>query len=75
VSADGQRFFVRTASSIAGGVAGGVPTVPPNFVPTGQAPPQAGALTPVAAPNPNLPAANGLTVIRDWTAAVRRAVK
>jgi hypothetical protein len=75
VSADGQRFFTRTASSIAGGVAGGVPTVPPNFVPASQAAAQAGTPATTAAPNPNLPPANGLTVVRHWTAALRKAVK
>ena len=74
VSADGQRFFMRTPASIAGGTAtatGGVPTVPANFVPTGQP-----AATPAqVAPNFNIVPNNGLTVVRHWTAAFRKAVK
>ncbi len=73
VSADGQRIFIRTASSIAGGTAvGGVPTVPSNFVPTGQVPATAGQAVnaPISAA-----AANGLTVVRNWTAAFRKVVK
>ena len=71
VSADGQRILQRTASSIAGGVTavGGVPTAPPNFVPVGQAP----AAPTQAAPQISGPASNGLTVVRHWTAAFRRA--
>jgi Tol biopolymer transport system component len=72
-SADGQRFFARTASSIAGGVQGNVPTVPSNYVAAGGATVVAGAQ--VALPNPNLPASNGLTVVRNWTAAFRKGVK
>ncbi len=74
VSSDGQRFFHRTATSIAGGTAtaqGGVPTAPPNFVPPGQttaAPAQ-------AAPQVSAATNNGLTVVRHWTAAFRKAVK
>lgn len=74
VSADGQRFFVRTASSIAGGTAvGGVPTVPSNFVPAGQVTAAAGQT--VNAPPISAAPANGLTVVRNWTAAFRKAVK
>jgi Tol biopolymer transport system component len=74
VSADGQRFFHRTATSIAGGAAaaqGGVRTVPPNFVAAGQA-----AAAP-AAPAPAISTAphNGLTVVRHWTAAFRTGGK
>jgi serine/threonine protein kinase/Tol biopolymer transport system component len=72
VSPDGQRFFARTASSIAGGVTGTVPTAPPNFVTGNQAAAPTGQF---AAPNPNLAAANGLTVIRNWTTTVRKATK
>ena len=73
VSADGQRFLNRTATSIAGGTAqalGGVPTVAPNFLLEGQ------TTAPLQAP-PNFaaPANNGLTVVRHWTAAFRKAVK
>jgi Tol biopolymer transport system component len=74
VSADGQRFFHRTATSIAGGTTaatGGVPTLPTTFNPPGQgpaAPTQPGVV--FAAP-----ANNGLTVVRHWPAAVRKAVK
>ena len=69
VSADGQRFFLRTASSIAGGTAqGGVPSVPANFVQAGQA--TALAQAPV---NFSAAANNGLTVVRHWTAAFRKA--
>jgi len=73
VSADGQRFFTRTAASIAGGntAAGGIPTVPPNLVASGQAP----AAPAQAPPNFAAPANNGLTVVRHWTAAFRKAVK
>ena len=73
VSADGQRFFHRTATSIAGGTqaAGTVPTAAPNFVPAGQG---------AAGPAPALPAFgappnNGLTVVRHWTAAFRKEGK
>ena len=71
-SPDGQRFFARTASSIAGGQTGTVPTVPPNFVTTNQTVAAGGQFT---TPNPNLAAHNGLTVIRHWTTAVRKATK
>jgi Tol biopolymer transport system component/tRNA A-37 threonylcarbamoyl transferase component Bud32 len=73
VSADGQRFFVRTATSIAGGTAaqGGVPTAPSNFI--------SGRTTPAALPPPAVnfaaPANNGLTVVRHWTAAFQKAAK
>ena len=70
VSADGQRFFQRTQSSISGGNTGTVPTVPPNFVATNPLLVAGGQFTP---PNPALPNANGLTVIRNWTATVRKA--
>ena len=75
VSADGQRFFQRTASSIAGAnsAGGGVPTVPPNFS-TGTAA-DGGAAPPATAPNPNTAANNGLTVIRHWTTPVGKAAK
>ena len=71
VSADGQRFFMRTASSIAGGAAqGGVPSAPSTFITAGQTP------GPVqAAPNFAAPTNNGLTVVRHWTAAFRKAAK
>jgi Tol biopolymer transport system component/tRNA A-37 threonylcarbamoyl transferase component Bud32 len=72
-SADGQRFFARTASSIAGGVQGAVPTVPSNFVAPGQAQIAAGAQ--VTVPNPNLAASNGLTVIRNWPATFRKGAR
>ena len=73
VSADGQRFFHRTAASIAGGntAAGGIPTLPPNLVAAGQA----SAAPAQPAPNFAAPANNGLTVVRHWTAAFRKAVK
>jgi Tol biopolymer transport system component/tRNA A-37 threonylcarbamoyl transferase component Bud32 len=74
VSADGQRFFHRTAISIAGGATtgqGGVPTVPANFIVAGQG--QAGP-APVGPPFASS-ANNGLTVVRHWTAAFRKAAK
>jgi serine/threonine protein kinase/Tol biopolymer transport system component len=74
VSADGQRFFFRNLSNV-GVAGGGVPTVPANFVPAGQATAQAGTPAATVAPNPNLPPANGLTVVRHWTAALRKAIK
>lgn len=71
VSADGQRFLVRTAASIAGGTAqSGVPTVPANFVTAAQTPTVA-----LTAPAPSAPPNNGLTVVRHWTAAFRKTVK
>lgn len=75
VSADGQRMFQRSASSIAGGTLGGVPTVPGNFAPANQNTTTAGPAPGIAAPNPSLAPANGLTVISHWTAAVRKMVK
>jgi hypothetical protein len=72
VTADGQRMLMRT---LAAGGLGLVPTVPSNFVPT---PTQTGTAVPVAAaslPVPAAPASNGLTVIRHWTAAFRKAGK
>ena len=72
VSADGQRILQRTAASIAGGTAGGggVPTLPANFISAGQAPALATTTTTFSAA-----ANNGLTVVRHWTAAFRKAVK
>jgi hypothetical protein len=74
VSGDGQRFFHRTQTSIAGGTAtalGGVPSVPPNFVAAGQAPGTPTQLAPAISQAPH----NGLTVVRHWVAAFRKAVK
>lgn len=74
VSADGQRFFLRTASSIAGGTAtalGGVPTVPQNFIPAGQA----SAAPAQPAPAISGAASNGLTVVQNWTAPFRKSGK
>jgi serine/threonine protein kinase/Tol biopolymer transport system component len=74
VSGDGQRFFHRTQTSIAGGTAtalGGVPSVPPNFVAAGQAPGTPTQLAPAISQAPH----NGLTVVRHWAAAFRKAVK
>ena len=75
VSADGQRFFQRTAESIAGAVpgSGGIPNLPPNYTTAAQADPAVAPTTPP--PNPSTSAANGLTVIRHWTTSVRKAVK
>ena len=74
VSADGRRFFQRTAASIAGNnPAGGngAPTVPANFT---SAQSDGGPPT-TPPPNPSTSAANGLTVIRHWTTPIRKAVK
>ena len=71
ISADGQRILQRTAASLSGGTAG-VPTLPGNFfISAGQAPApaQTTGATFSAAAN------NGLTVVRHWTAAFRKAVK
>jgi hypothetical protein len=73
-SPDGQRFFARTASSIAGGVSGTVPTAPPNFL-TGVPALAAATVGQAGAPSANVAASNGLTVIRNWTSAVRKAMK
>jgi serine/threonine protein kinase/Tol biopolymer transport system component len=74
VSADGQRFFQRTAASISGANVGGggVLTAPANFTAITEG--DTGA-TPAPPPNPNTNAANGLTVIRQWTTSVRKAVQ
>jgi serine/threonine protein kinase/Tol biopolymer transport system component len=69
VAPDGQRILMRTLA-IAG--AGVTPTVPSNFVPAQSSPPA--AVTVPVLPPAN-PASNGLTVVRHWTAAVRRAGK
>ncbi|HJU43687.1 MAG TPA: protein kinase [Vicinamibacterales bacterium] len=77
VSPDGQRFFQRTAASIAGANAAGngFPSVPLNFTTTAAEDAGAGQ-TPLLPPvNPSTNAANGLTVIRHWTPSVRKAVK
>lgn len=74
VSADGQRIFMRTAASIAGGARNGVPSVPSDYLPPNPAAAVAVA-TPNSAPNPNLAPANGLTAIQHWTSIVRKAVK
>jgi serine/threonine protein kinase/Tol biopolymer transport system component len=73
VSADGQRFFQRTAASIAGNTTavGGVPAAAPNFTNSGDA----DTGPPVVQQNPNTSANNGLTVIRHWTTPVRKALK
>jgi Tol biopolymer transport system component len=74
VSADGQRFFQRTAASIAGANVGGggVLTAPANFTTIAES--DAG-VTPAPPPNPNTAAANGLTVIRYWTTPARKAAQ
>jgi Tol biopolymer transport system component len=67
VSPDGQRVLMRTLAAASTGV---TPTVPANFAPAQSGPPTVVA-TPVAAPA--APASNGLTVVRHWTAAIRKA--
>jgi Tol biopolymer transport system component len=73
VSRDGQRILIRTL--VAGGARGVTPTVVRNFLPAaGQAgqPARGGG---GRGPNPSSAAANGLTVVRHWTAALRKAPK
>jgi Tol biopolymer transport system component len=71
VSRDGQRILIRTL--VAGGARGVTPTVVRNFFPAGQAgqPGRGGG----RGPNPSGPGANGLTLVRHWTAAFRKATK
>jgi eukaryotic-like serine/threonine-protein kinase len=69
VAPDGQRILMRTLAIAGTGV---TPTVPSNFVPAQTGPPAAAA---VAVPPPASPASNGLTVVRHWTATVRKAGK
>jgi Tol biopolymer transport system component/tRNA A-37 threonylcarbamoyl transferase component Bud32 len=73
VSRDGQRFLIRT---LTGTTARGVtPTATVNFLPAGQNAQGGRAGGGGRGPAPNAPAANGLTVVRHWTAAFKKAPK
>jgi Tol biopolymer transport system component len=74
VSRDGQRILIRT---LTGTTARGVtPTATVNFLPATGGPGQQGrGAGGGRGPAPGAPAANGLTVVRHWTAAFRKAPK
>jgi WD40 repeat protein len=67
VAPDGQRILMRTFA----GTGGVLPTAPATFVQSQDAGP--GVFQTVVAPA--APASNGLTVVRHWTAAFRKAAK
>ena len=72
VSRDGKLILMRTLTGTS--ARGATPTATVNFLQTGQASAQGGRVG-GRGPAPNLPAANGLTVVRHWTAAFRKAPK
>ena len=71
---DGQRFLITNRREHRGRntAAGGIPTFPPNLVAD-----RASRLPRRRDPSPtsHAPPSNGLTVIRHWTAAFRKAGK
>jgi hypothetical protein len=72
VSPDGQRILQRTADSISGARSGAFPTVANLFALSGR-----GAARGVAPTNvvQSSAASNGLTVVRNWPSALRKAAK